>query len=207
MKAIYLRIPKCGSTSVARFCDANKIPWFGGKHMGFWSTPKDNGTPKNRYEQLYKCVSAHLGEDLYKESYVFSAVRNPYARAVSLFNLSQKEACPGVKSFKDLCYIIKNDNFPTLVWRWHCTTITEHIVDQNELKVDGVIRLDKGAENIQKEFNIVCDKTGVRRQKLPHKNKSSYHKHYTEYYDNETRQIVEEKYGKDIEYFDYKFGE
>ena len=59
-------------------------------------------------------------------------------------------------------------------------------------------------ENLQEDFNTLCDKIGIPERQLPHQNKSE-HGYYSEYYNNETREIVEEKYAKDIDYFKYSF--
>ena len=95
-----------------------------------------------------------------------------------------------MKDFKTYC---KNSQHSTVFHPYY----TDH---------DGTVLLDfiGRVENYQEDFNTICDKVGIPRSELPHKNKSE-HKHYTEYYDDESRQIIAEKYAKDIEYFGYEF--
>ena len=59
-------------------------------------------------------------------------------------------------------------------------------------------------ENLQEDFNTICDKVGITRKLLPHRNKSK-RKYYHEYYDKEARGAVEERFKKDIEAFNYEY--
>jgi hypothetical protein len=126
-------------------------------------------------------------EDFFK----FGTARNPWDRAISgYFSAS--------KSFDKKRFI---NNLPHYTANQSCADYF-YVKKYNKLKLDYVVRF----ENLQEDFDVICDKIGTPRQKLPHANKSK-HKHYTEYYDDETRQIVSKLYKKDIEHFGYEFGE
>ena len=139
------------------------------------------------------------------EYFKFAFVRNPWARAVSIYKYrrlaSQNNNQFGRKSLRLLKQIKNFEEFvrkgisgiPCYHWCFDASG--------NQL-VDFIGK----TENLQEDFNTVCDKIGIPRQQLPHRNKTK-HKHYTEYYDDETREIVAEKCAKDIEHFGYKFGE
>ncbi len=59
-------------------------------------------------------------------------------------------------------------------------------------------------ENLEKDFKEVMKKAGIRNHpKLPHKRKSKKKKDYKDYYNEETKRLVQEKYKKDFELFGY----
>lgn len=139
--------------------------------------------------------------------YKFSFVRNPWTRLVSeyIFNdyISKFE-------FKDFVF----NNFPEIDYHddayRHVLPQYEFLYDSGEnVLVDFVGRF----ENLQADFNIVCQKLGIENTTLPHFNPSKKnkalkeYKPYWEYYDDETKEFVAKFYQKDIETFGYTFGE
>jgi hypothetical protein len=61
-------------------------------------------------------------------------------------------------------------------------------------------------EQLQKEFDVVCERLHMKKQILPFRNKTE-HRPYWTYYDQECEQIVAELFHKDIACFNYSFGE
>lgn len=59
-------------------------------------------------------------------------------------------------------------------------------------------------ENIQNDFNTVCDLINVTKTCLPHTNKSN-HEHYSVYYDDETQKLITDHHIRDLEQYNYDF--
>ena len=135
-----------------------------------------------------------VGEDTWSNYFKFSFIRNPFEKIVSLYHYNGKG------------FGFEDSSFKEYVKAWGKGKKISRYPHQNSSYIDEKLDFIGRFENLQEDFDIVCDKIGIPRQQLPHKNKTN-HKHYTEYYDEETRAIVTEKYAKDIEYFGYKFGE
>ena len=140
--------------------------------------------------------------EVWPNYFKFCFMRNPWDRSVSSWKyLNRCSWNPTYKTFLEFLIAHPYKGQKDLIW--HTSLQLDHIFDNNE---NSLVDFIGKFENLQEDFNVVCDKIGIPHQQLPYKNKSE-HKHYTKYYDDETRQIVAEKYARDIEYFGYEFGE
>jgi len=144
----------------------------------------------------------------------FSFVRNPWDRVVSCWK--DKASPAHCDSWPDSVYCkARNDTFSKFVTRIINTEFIEfinesefsiadrHVLSQTVLIPDDTDFIGR-FENLQEDFNTICDKIGIPQQQLAHINKTE-HTHYAEYYTDETREIVANKYSKDIKHFGYKF--
>ena len=138
-----------------------------------------------------------LGEDIWNSYFKFAFVRNPYEIAVSRYFWERRGKLKMNDCSKDNFKVwIKNElNNKSHDWLWPYIA-TDHI------ELDFIGRY----ENIQEDTDYICNIL-----KLPNltlgKNKSGYRdkNHYTEYYDDEIKNIVSNFFQKDLKLFNYSF--
>jgi len=188
---IFVHIPKCGGTSIESIFGS----WANKYTQEYYHVGNDN-----QHKFINEILDTYPDCDNY---FKFTFVRNPWARFFSEYNYMIKESALDSKfSFKDFCHntsLLYKYSYP-----YHEKEQYEFIFDSNKnCLVDFVGRL----ESIQKDLDFICSEIKIPQVNLPHYYSSTCSKSYIEYYDNETRQIVAERYAKDIEYFGYKFGE
>ncbi len=179
----------------------------------FIHIPKTGGTSiASQIFQMCEVVVKHqFAEDIFEERepgreyFSFSIVRNPWEREVSRYCYQRQNRSDDLHreanelTFKDWLKKRQEDRFfmnflgaPQLDW----------LTDSNGgLLVEFVARL----ETIKTDWKHIREKLGVTTD-IPRLN-NSRHGHYSEYYDDETRAMVEEAYRKDIDFFQYGFEE
>lgn len=200
-KFIFIHTPKCAGTSVehALYNYASDISdILSGYKLNTRHKQWCINTKNLRNEHLFNSINKHI--DYFK----FTFCRNPYDRLVStyeFFNLSKRyntfsNFVNCTRLFEDVKKILDQD---------FClnTDLEYHLLPGVYFIKHGVDFIGR-FENLQQDFDSICNTIGIPKQKLPYARKTK-HKHYTEYYDDETRQIVAELYKKDFEYFGYKF--
>ena len=146
----------------------------------------------------------------YKSYFKFTFVRNPYSRLVSCWKDKVVENRENYETDEIEYMRKKNFSFSQFVkkvandfwelnphWNLQCNLLIENF--ETELNFIGKV------ENFESDINFVMKNIGIVNYQSSYHSNTTNHKHYTEYYDDETREIVAEKYTKDIKYFGYEF--
>lgn len=158
--------------------------------------------------------------------YKFAFVRNPWARVVSCYvdkihNVNKinkvmiiakypglRPGMPFAEFVQWLCCEGGRDEFADPHWKSQCELLADEF---GAILLDYVGRL----ENLEEDMERICDQTCIPRLAMPHKNtksnafegnsKGKKNRSYKEYYTDKTRDLIAERYKKDIEVFGYVF--
>ena len=146
-----------------------------------------------------------LNDSQATEYFKFTFVRNPWDRMVSTYMWFMDDTNPGVSNVFDRkasCL----DEFVEMFFRysgsgdvWHRYSQVSYLWTRYGVNFVGRF------ENLQKDFDVVCDKLGIPHQELLHIGKTE-HKPYWEYYTDDSREFILDRYKDDIETYSYEFG-
>ena len=200
-KFIFIHIPKTGGTSIERALEPTISLEDPDCHAGH---VEGNTLIEGKHWRTIDYQSKF--PELFDSYFKFMFIRNPWDRMVSRYEWRRFLA--PLKFEGERAEKISNQDFKDFLQKqgvemFEKWCYVDLMQDSNGHRaIDFVGRF----ENLQNDFDVVCDKIGTPRQELLNTNHVK-RKNYTEYYNNETREMVAQGFKRDIEYIDYKFGE
>jgi chondroitin 4-sulfotransferase 11 len=193
-KSIFVHIPKTAGMSIAT-------------ELGM-SCKQCHNSARSIKNILYEY---HFGKKIWLDYFKFSFVRNPWSRVIShicfLAGTFKVEVNPSEFLMQWMAHgqIQVKDKFTERISHMlRCNQLdflSESEPEEGKLLVDFVGKF----ENLQQDFDHVCNQIGIPTRKLPYVNETKKYKHYTEYYNKETKEFISNMYTKDIERFNYEF--
>lgn len=199
-KIIFVHINKCAGQSIRR------------------ALPR--GTRGHHTIMHYLALLESEGRDP-AEYFKFTFVRNPWSKVASFYHYHKRRkwdmfpwderSAPEFNPFIQKLFVENDGALAVEIFRGRSGESTHHLRLRSSLDwvsgPDGEVLVDfiGRVENLQADFDEVCDHAGLKRRKLPHANASA-HAPYWEYYDETSREIVAERFRRDIDYFGYTFG-
>lgn len=201
--AVFIWIPKSAGTSVLSALTRYGCTKLKKIHIVKYYFPQKGIVTFGHMSYLELIKSGYVSSKFDESAYKFCLTRNPYDRAVSLFFYLKKiDRVSSQMTFLEFCRQL-NDNgcediglYNLDGWS-HCNPQVKWI---ENLEMDFIGRF----ESLEADFNKILKDLELPPVDLPHHNISS-HEHFSHYYCQESKEIVEKFYRKDFIHFGYKF--
>ncbi len=178
-KCIFVEVPKTGSTSI--------------RHV--------IGHPKKPHLNICQ-IAYKVTKDKFYEYFKFGFVRNPWDRAVSLYERREGLQMKSKMSFEEFVQWMKFSSCTCLHPLPHRYQLDWFVNPHGDVIVDFIGRF----ESLESDWRKISLKLGITSE-LPHVNYNPQkNRHYTEYYNDKTKTIIRNRFAVDIEYFGYEFG-
>jgi hypothetical protein len=209
-RTIFVHIPKTAGTSVEAVLgmhgdkrDIGIVPYFN------QALDLEHLYGQQLQHMTALAIKTALRDDMVFDSYFkFTIVRDPWERLVSALAWTGQKWARGVEltvaefeqQLRQVHSLILAARGAPVSMAAHFHPQYSYVFDGNEtLMVDFVARY----ENLHADWQVICDRLGVRTP-LPVRMRS-HHKHYREYYTDETRRLVADMYARDVSLFGYEF--
>ncbi len=213
-KYIFIKSRKTAGTSVeaalSHYCSGDDIVTplgdyqFNRDEKNEWVHQSMNAGEFHQHDTALT-IKNRVPAEIWNNYFKFSIARNPWERVVSSFDWHSRrnpELVPRKRLFHKLGFPFNELRetrkiFSRYVKGYKKTNDNFYIID-DQLCVDYTIRF----ENLEENLKEICRMIGLPEITLP-RLKSGFRKrfHYTEYYDDESREIVAERHKNDIRLF------
>ena len=226
---IYFRNAKTASHSILNSFGKNKVDY---SNIGYYEeSTLYEGFLKTYYQHHLNSsiLKREIQSDNFNNYFKFGFVRNPWDKMISLwlyiedhnFYSFLSDHTVGIQARRNYSF-----------WDKYSGSSMEEYVDLNKLcptkisfecfllyffNTDMKVIFESGSsfnkhadfigkyENLQDDFNFICDKINIPRSKLKFKNKSKRFKNYKKYYNERTKNLVGDIFYDDIKKFNYIF--
>lgn len=214
-ECIFIAVPKTGSTSVRSQL----------RYRGPCLIPNPHLSILQIRDSLYTCLLVNaLGqnasfpsnnvpadaqlrkraEELFDHFFKFAAVRNPWARAVSLYSRREGVRLSDRMSFQDFCadhfYASDTCKHPTL----HRNQL-DWLVDERGVSLMNYIYKLENLAAAVKEVELLTDGRILLSANAENVNPQSQSSTYRDLYTPEARDMIAKRFERDIDYFGYSF--
>lgn len=206
-KCIFVEVPKTGSTSVRAILGKAWKP-----HLNLWQI-KDHmenywthlgGRINRALEVLYLAVPKErrkrTGQKQFETYFKFGFVRNPWDRVVSLYERNEGLQLRDKMTFDEFVDWIQYASSTCIHSSPHRYQLDWFVDPHGDMLADFIGRF----ERLEADWDFVAQKLGIT-EKLPHRRANPRARHYTEYYNARTREVIASKFKVDIERFGYEF--